>query len=574
MELKRPGTRLTEADKQQGLSYARMLHPRPPLVVVTNGIDTRFYEVHSGSLWEPADPSEREVQSLFTAASEIAAADMKRAMEVLLGPTSDVWVQAVRSSSNELISDMTGSMEDSLQPFAQDFLIPRLATTAALAALETSKLVIIEGAPQLGKSNVLREMVAKMASDKTFAALYLEGEPDGPGILQQLANVLSGTLHWGVGPTEVRQWLQKLSLSPGPSLVILLDGVGADRDEIYRDLNELISGLGVKLKVVIAMDDNVADRLVVNATGRKASLLGRTAKRVKLDPLSDEEFDVAMGVLSDLKIGIMLGGRESDEYRYPWVLRTAIAGASTGSDQLPDGVMRLIPSLLGTSVIRYARDLFPNQPELRRQFQGIARAILTDVQSAGRTAETILLSLLLFLVPRGAVEATLERQDIDSLMAQGALRQTIDGTGASMFVVRMPELLASALAIELANHIVDELSMQINPAPFISGVSHLLPFGDVIAAQAIIDAAQRIDTLPMSVLEWLLEHGPTKTPVRSGMKGLLLHPEAGPVDLTFSAESETRGLPMSVRLHIIKKTSAVCMKWRIGSFSRKLLLSQ
>jgi Type I restriction enzyme R protein N terminus (HSDR_N) len=34
LELKRPAVPLTEDDQAQGLSYARMLHPRPPLVVV------------------------------------------------------------------------------------------------------------------------------------------------------------------------------------------------------------------------------------------------------------------------------------------------------------------------------------------------------------------------------------------------------------------------------------------------------------------------------------------------------------------------------------------------------------
>ncbi|WP_156929067.1 hypothetical protein [Bradyrhizobium sp. th.b2] len=32
LELKREGLPLTQEDREQGLSYARMLHPRPPLV--------------------------------------------------------------------------------------------------------------------------------------------------------------------------------------------------------------------------------------------------------------------------------------------------------------------------------------------------------------------------------------------------------------------------------------------------------------------------------------------------------------------------------------------------------------
>lgn len=41
LELKRPDKPLTDQDVEQGLSYARVLHPRPPIVIVSNGADTR-----------------------------------------------------------------------------------------------------------------------------------------------------------------------------------------------------------------------------------------------------------------------------------------------------------------------------------------------------------------------------------------------------------------------------------------------------------------------------------------------------------------------------------------------------
>lgn len=51
LELKRPGIGISEDDVEQGLSYARMSHPRPPLVIVTDGTDTRIIESHSGKAW-------------------------------------------------------------------------------------------------------------------------------------------------------------------------------------------------------------------------------------------------------------------------------------------------------------------------------------------------------------------------------------------------------------------------------------------------------------------------------------------------------------------------------------------
>jgi type I site-specific restriction endonuclease len=59
LELKRPGHPIIALDIAQGLSYARMLHPRPPLVAVTNGSDLTLLETHTGNEWIPSERSRR-----------------------------------------------------------------------------------------------------------------------------------------------------------------------------------------------------------------------------------------------------------------------------------------------------------------------------------------------------------------------------------------------------------------------------------------------------------------------------------------------------------------------------------
>jgi len=213
LELKRPGQALTSADIAQGLSYARMLHPSPPIVVVTNGVTTELYESYSGARWSPAHPSGEAVEALFRAAGQLAAADLKEALNTLLGPNSEVWAKAIRSASRATIAEMTGDLADSQFPFAKGFLIPRSATDDALDAVLRSSLVIVEGPPLIGKSNVLRSMVEKTEASDTIACFYLEAEPGSGGILQRLANVLADALGWDVSKGEVRQWLRKLSLA-------------------------------------------------------------------------------------------------------------------------------------------------------------------------------------------------------------------------------------------------------------------------------------------------------------------------------------------------------------------------
>ena len=109
LELKRKGVALTSADDEQGLSYARMLHPRPPLVVVTNGQEIRFLETHSGGEWKPEAAPEKEFSRLVEAAARVAGEDLKRAIETLMGSSPSIWVQAIRQATDVCIGELITS---------------------------------------------------------------------------------------------------------------------------------------------------------------------------------------------------------------------------------------------------------------------------------------------------------------------------------------------------------------------------------------------------------------------------------------------------------------------------------
>jgi type I site-specific restriction endonuclease len=90
MELKRPGIELTDDDGAQGLSYARLVQPPAPLVVVTNGVEVVFFATSTGTPWEPASATEETLKELLTQASRIAAADIRHAVDTLMGTAPSV----------------------------------------------------------------------------------------------------------------------------------------------------------------------------------------------------------------------------------------------------------------------------------------------------------------------------------------------------------------------------------------------------------------------------------------------------------------------------------------------------
>ena len=145
LELKRTGIPLTPDDEAQGLSYARVLNPSPPLVVVTNGTDLHLVETHSGKRWQPTQPSEQAFQALVTSAARVAAVDMKQAIETLMGTNAAVWMQAVRHASTEIMDELSASWDEPARPFARGFLIPRKATAQVLrCATKGAKLILVE----------------------------------------------------------------------------------------------------------------------------------------------------------------------------------------------------------------------------------------------------------------------------------------------------------------------------------------------------------------------------------------------------------------------------------------------
>jgi len=90
------------------LSYARLFQNRPPLVIVTNGgDDTRVYDSMTGDRLAGATVDEQKLNELFAVAGKVAAGNLKKAIETLLGPNSDVWAKAVSEATKEAINEQT-----------------------------------------------------------------------------------------------------------------------------------------------------------------------------------------------------------------------------------------------------------------------------------------------------------------------------------------------------------------------------------------------------------------------------------------------------------------------------------
>lgn len=533
-ELKRPGLKLTAEDEQQGLSYARLLQPRPPLVVISNGQDVRMLETDSGEPWRPASKSQAALKALITRGVQVAAGDLKRAVDRLMGSDPAIWAQAVRQATDAGLDERTGGWDEPVQPFVRGFLMPRKATHGTMKLLEAGRrLITIEGGPLVGKSNVLRELAERTAQNDAFVLLHLDADV-GLNLFERVALILADALDWPLTSDEARQWLTNLSRAGGPAIVLAIDNVGPDRDDLRRDLETLTTNLfGPGVRLVLAVDDTIAEQLVTQRNGRGESALGRRAARISLGPLDNQEFEIAQRHLAASRLTFVDGARHSSELRAPWLLRTMAADAATSDEYQNQNMVAAMSPVPGLDLIDHARQTFDVSSPPYARFRELAHAVLTDAQDRGRPYELVLELLETFLVRRSTALDHIDTSDLRDMIAAGLIREARSQSGENVYVIRLPELMAS----ELAQLLSDELPALARADPgeaaaWLAGAAGNLPLGDVIAAQAVIDAALRNHGLDLQLISALRARPPAQRTVTPGSRAATWIHGLGIVDMT------------------------------------------
>ncbi|MDT8872986.1 hypothetical protein RAA17_22530 [Komagataeibacter rhaeticus] len=193
-----------------------------------------------------------------------------------------------------------------------------------------------------------------------------------------------------------------------------------------------------------------------------------------------------------LNMGIMHGGQHSPDLRRPWLLQ-AMAARLSGIKREEFGVLPAVP---GLEVLAQARAHF-GDPELRRRYGALARAVAADAQDQSKPDGMALQLTNRFFVRRATMEAMLQSADADWLLRQGYLTPSIGEENTPIVTVAFPELLAS----ELARHLAVELRTIVDNDPklaaeWLVGAASNFVLGDVIAAQTVLDFVAGNERVP------------------------------------------------------------------------------
>ena len=518
-ELKREGEKLAPNDAEQALSYARMMFPHPPLVILTNGDKTLTYETYTGAPWKPETPSEDALAVLVERTATVAKADLKRAIETLMGGEPMVWMDAVRQTSKAVLDEMTGDWGDPSVTFVDGWGLERTATQIVVEHLQDgARLVVVEGAPLAGKSHVLRDLVDDVHGSDLFAALYVQAD-SGADLFQQLADLLSRSLDWPLTRDEARSWLTTRARTQGPALVLVLDHVGRGDADLRRDIEALTSNaFGPGVRVVLAADDSAVDAMLKKAVGRGPGALAPRVKRVAVGPLSDDEFFAASNRLHFRRVEFLPGARHSSELRHPWVLHAMVGDVHAAPKYRDLSLAAALPPQPGLGLLHKVREDFDGQGPPISLFRELAQSLLGDLEGGTDSAHALRLQGG-YVVRRDTAIDVLSAEGATELLQAGLIVPTRINAGENVFSIRLPQLLASEMAKLLGERIADASpSAAFETADWLLDVTSGMVLGDTIAAQALIDAATRRGNLSVELIHAMVNRPPTKEVLAIGSK--------------------------------------------------------
>ncbi len=99
LELKREGYTITNDDIEQGISYARLIHPMPPITLISNGTDNYFYNTYSKVKIEKDTIDNEFIHKSIDSAFSLAINDFKQTVEILLNNNPQIISQIINDIS-------------------------------------------------------------------------------------------------------------------------------------------------------------------------------------------------------------------------------------------------------------------------------------------------------------------------------------------------------------------------------------------------------------------------------------------------------------------------------------------
>lgn len=529
LELKKPGHQLTQDDKKQGLSYARLLDEMAPLVIVSNGTDTQFYETISGESIDLNGKNIEHLRTIFSNALEVAAEKKDSAIKILLGKEPSMWLKVIKDLNTKNLNDYIGPIDDFYLPISEGFQIPRQSTMQVASLLAANNpLIAVTGAPMVGKTNVLFEI--SRLENVGFVPIYLNALDCEYGFLQYIANYFTKHVFSATSTDDIRNWLLHSIVQSDRQdfkIVFLLDGVRHSNQQIMKDINEMIDLIGTSCSLVIACDSSNFDLIAFTEGRGGKTKFGKRVKRIEVKNLSDMEFEKATNYLDDNFSAIFhKGAIHNRQLRNPRLLRIIVSQFPTLNNPNNSIVM---PVLFSYRSLNFKLEGIENDPILMDDLSKLVKSFIKNNEDSSPDALRLMVSHGRGYVERDKAEEILGMERIKRLLDQGHIEWFIDNEENQYIAPKVPELLASSSVKVLVK---ESSSMDLQQAiDHVLKQSARMPYGDLIAANVIEKLSSDVRFSLYEIINRLISDPPQIKRVNEDSQYAIYSDKTGMVDL-------------------------------------------
>lgn len=538
LELKREGLKLTDEDIEQGLSYARLVHPMPPVTLISNGKENLFYNTFTKEKIDVKTIDFNQITELIKNSFELATNDLKDAVKLLLNKDPKLFASVINEISEEKFNRISGDLGDFSFPVCKEFVIEREIVKEAYELFSKGEILVgIMGPAFSGKTNVLYQFFDKYSKEPKHFILYIDASDHNYSILQQLANSMSITFKTSIDTNKIREWLiTALHFDATSKFFLLVDNFNNDIPfAIKSEVIELIDLFkGTNHGILFTVDELSYNKLAFIEQRRYKTVIGSSSKILKLDELTDVEYKAANDKLyKEFKVSIENGGHMTPEYREPRTLRhlallynakDEATGKYTPIMAVPD--VNLLKAFSKNALYsRHTHNLykklaicFHNDSKLRSQSPEL------HIAASGSGAITL---------------SSFKKQfpdHVDELLSSSmvVLRELKDDV--TIIYPKLPELIAF-YSIEIIKQAIlkfPERKPVKSLAKYFTDILTPLPFCDVVGAAVLLEIGylQKVELFSKLTQE-LLRTPPRIEKVKPGTKTLMYIEGVGNVNMDF-----------------------------------------
>lgn len=479
-ELKREDQKLTTDDRDQGISYARLHDKMPPLVIVSNGQDTEFYETYTKNKWNAIDKDEKSLKELINYTASLALKDKQDAVLNLLGVNFSMWINIFNKNSSTFFDNLTGPIQDYLFPLTNDLQIELPEVKKTIESVELNESVALVGRPMSGKTNILKSVFDHYKTDDNILFIFVDLQYFRGGILQLIANIFMEELGFKVPIDEVRSWIiNTLGFLRDKKVILMIDNFTIAEKGFANELLELLSlqlNSGNNFSIILTTTENNFNNLTLNKGSKSNNLFSSHLKKIEVEDNLD--FNTLKDVFNQGFQGrFNLGAEYNEEYRNVRFSRY-IAATLLKMEELNDEAPYRIPSLFDFRLLTNTWNDFSSNLELLDNICLIANAIIVN-------REKFCIRDMKYYYPI-QIFREIENSLIQKLMDYGYINKSVNHMDIYLeFTIK--DLLATCAVSEI-KYLIGPLLYKDDVSEFVETLldySFLFPYPDFVAASAI-----------------------------------------------------------------------------------------